>query len=368
MVGLVALLAVGAAIAVVLRWTQEGARSNSALQNALARRGRVLCLAGNGCTSIRAEGVEWVQPPPVLLTKLLDDRPSEVAPRLRQLSVRGLLVRHRAGAGTAVVERLQRYETVQGLRGVFLSDDVAYYELDDLEPLDPIFGRALATVARRMLEGADAPQERSFPDVLRAAEQSEVLVSLRAGQQNRMWRSARGSSIAEALIVATTALKARWAERAQAMGETLEAAMSHLDVVVSVMRDDGTLDARRPHVFDLAVQREHGVGYSDRADWKYSLPDVVQSAGGGRNALRQLAHDAHESEAMFQRSDVRVYRFTVTELGASSPGDDITASPSRSPTGSLFASLAAGNFTMNVDPTPSWVRTSIEPPTAETIR
>ncbi len=354
-VGILLLTVVATVVIAVVSRSHDGVPARASVLEALKNRGRVLCLGDLECGSLHVDGTSWPAPesPSIIAAALVRDHSDDFVRALERGHIAGVLVARGSAEPSTVWGALRNFAAVEGLRGVFVSEDVAYYELDPNPTVDAIYGLALATVSRRMLEGADAPQERSFPEPLRVARAAEVLVALRDGQTDRMWRSARGTSIANALLVATAALKTRWQERASAMGESLPSAMRHLNVVVSMMNDDGTLESQAGRTLDVAITDAHGVGYSDRSDWKYALPHAVRQAGGGRNALRHLLEEAHESETTLLRADVRVYRFTVTEVGVSAPGEEITEGGSRDSAGPAPTSSAAGSLTTNVVPTPS---------------
>src|SRR6185436_13582590 len=126
--------------------------------------------------------------------------------------------------------RLEHYERLAGLRGLYLSPDAALYAPDVTRELSPAHRDALAVVARALIGGARPPRVASFPEPLRRLRPVEVMVLLRDGERARLWRSARGSSIASALITASTVARQRWQEREQAMGAKIDQALPRLDL------------------------------------------------------------------------------------------------------------------------------------------
>ena len=139
------------------------------------------------------------------------------------------------------------------------------------------------------------------------------------GDAPRLWRSARGSSIAGALVSAAKAARERWIERERAMGGRLDDLLPTLDVQVSLLLDDGTLLSRDPGFIDRAFTPVHGVAFESKGAWQYLLPDATRSLGRG-SAVRAY-QKMFEKEGMransFQRPDQRLYRLAVVELARS---------------------------------------------------
>ena len=71
------------------------------------------------------------------------------------------------------------------------------------------------------------------------------MVLVRDRGRPRLWRSARGSSVARGLLLAAQVARERWQEREAAMGGPIEEALPRMDVEVSLLEEDGT-----PAVFD----------------------------------------------------------------------------------------------------------------------
>jgi hypothetical protein len=180
----------------------------------------------------------------------------------------------------------------------------------------------MAVVARALIGGARPPRVSSFPEPLRRLRPVEVMVLLRDGDRPRLWRSARGNSIASALITAATVARQRWQEREQAMGTPLEQALERLELDVDLLEDDGTIGERSPafidRVFFIGV---HGVGYERKGAWRYLLPDATREDGKGRpsQAYRKLFSDDGLPPDSFDRHDLRLYRMVVQTIATSSP-------------------------------------------------
>jgi hypothetical protein len=196
---------------------------------------------------------------------------------------------------------------------------VGLYVPDPVEPLSPEAERALRVVARRLLEGAQPPRFASYPEPLRRVRNVEVAVILYQGSTPRLWRSARGNSIARALTTAAVVARQRWAERELKMGGLLEELLPRLDVEVSLLKEDGTLTDSDPDFIDAAFTPIHGVAYQDRSAWRYFLPAATRDAGGGSaaRAYRKLFEDEGLSLREISRADIRLYRMVVFPLARS---------------------------------------------------
>lgn len=219
--------------------------------------------------------------------------------------------------------RFESMQHVHRFRGLYLAPDIAVYEVDRLQALDPKLRLALATVARGMLSGKRAPRLASFPEPLREVQHVEVMVMLRAGGRPRLWRSARGSSLGRALLTATRVAKSRWAERRSAMGEPLRSALERMDVEVSLLQDDGRLGSRAPAFIERAFGPEHGVAFERKGAWRYLLPGATRAAGKGSAmaAFVKLLGDEGLEPGAFDAADLDPYRLSVNLLAVSpAPG------------------------------------------------
>jgi hypothetical protein len=184
-------------------------------------------------------------------------------------------------------------------------------------------------VTRALFRGAREPNVASFPASLRRVERVEVMVMLSQHGEPRLWRSARGTSIARALLTAARVARDRWREREQAMGGALAQRLHQLDVDVSLLSEDGVLlDVQRVFV-DRAVTAQHGVGFDHRTSWHYVLPhDVAKNGKGPFAALAQQVEEQGLPLASLREGDTRVYRFLNFPLGSSkAPLGATTASP-----------------------------------------
>lgn len=232
-------------------------------------------------------------------------------------------------AGEAVGQQLSRLAFVSGLRAVALSPELGVYAPARDAQLSAREREGLAYVARALLRGAHEPHLNSFPPALRRVERVEVMVMLRERGQPRLWRSARGTSIARALLTAARVARERWRERESAMGGPLLSRLLHLDVEVSLLSDDGVLLSNEQGFVDRAVTAEHGVGFEYKSGWHYLLPEDVERRGKGSayRALSQLVAEQGLSASVLRETAFRAYRFVPIMLGVSrAPLSDTTPS------------------------------------------
>lgn len=317
-------LAVGAAVlaaAVFLRvWATD-----PRLRHALARRGVVAVWSEDGFADLDLEGTRLVRAveSPALASALRGRDASKLLAALRTMKVDALWVQaSRSAAGTgdiSLLDRLADHGTAPGLHGLYVARAGALYALDAEGSLSARDRDALAAVARALLGGAEPPSVSSFPEPLRAVRPVEVMVLLRSGERARLWRSARGSSIARALITAATVARKRWTEREQAMGGPIDAALSRLHVEVALLDDDGTIGDRDAEFVDRAFGPEHGVAYEHKGAWRYLLPAATRERGKGRASVAYgelFADDGMAPDSM-ARSELRLYRLKVRVLARS---------------------------------------------------
>ncbi len=328
------LIAIGALFAAV-QYDLFGLSAHADLQRALAQRGRVAVLDE---ARLNAPGTQLVPAAsvPGLSVALEGTRGEAVAKALTAGGVHALWIDPRAThRDKSVASRIARFEHVEGLRGIYLSRRAALYAADPIDALSALDRAALAGVARGLLRGARTPRLSSFPEALRSVQSVEVMVLLLEGEKPRLWRSARGSSLARALLTAASVARQRWIEREQAMGGALDAMLPRMRVEVALLGDDGTLGERDNAFLDRAFGVEHGVGYDDKGAWRYLLPDATREKGKGRAsvAYRALMADDGLSEASFEREDLRLYRLFVSTLATSEPepAPDDGLAPVRAP-------------------------------------
>lgn len=272
-------------------------------------------------------------------TKLADlqrvlegQQPRALGEWLVQHGIDGLLVAFdpTPNAKTAA-DQLRSFGRVHGLRGDYLTADWALYLPDPLQSLSPTLQTALATVARGVLEGQRPPRVTSFPEPLRRVRNVEVMVLIKRDHHALLWRSARGSSIARSLLMATQMARRRWSEREQALGGPLDRLLPKLQVEVALLHEDGTLGERDAAFVDRVFTEHHGVAYERRGSWHYSLPEATQRDGKGvaSRAFAQLFEDNGLPANSLERDDVRPYRLLVTTLAVSPPTDTGDDDPSR---------------------------------------
>ena len=299
-------------------------RGDAGLERALTERGRVAVVGPARMLRLRVHATTLVDARQAAsVWRALAGRDANaLVQALEQARFKAVLVQPdvAAGADTSVRARLARYERVAGLHGLYLSHGAALYEPDVTRELSPESRDALAVVARALASGARPPRVSSFPEPLRRIRPVEVMVLLRDHERARLWRSARGTSIAGALITAATVARQRWREREQAMGAPLDKALPHLDLDVDLLEDDGTIGERAPafidRVFFLGI---HGVGYERKGAWRYMLPDATSEESKGRpsRAYRKLFADDGLPQDSFGRHELRLYRLIVQTIATS---------------------------------------------------
>lgn len=329
--GAVLLLGVGIAL---WRGDVGDLRGTHALRDALTERGRVAVERLSELTVGQVQGATLVDAATVPgLDAALDAKdPAQLVATLQRERVDVLLLHPvlAARSATSLRAQLHRYEPIEGLRGLQLSPSIALYGLEPLASLPQAQRNALAVVARRVVGGERSPQVASFPEPLRRVHPVEVMVLLREGEQARLWRSARGSSLARALLTAAEVARERWHERAQAMGGPLDRLLPRMQVEVSLLIDDGTVAVRDPAFIDRVFFPAHGVGYERKGAWRYLLPDDTAERGRASAAYRKLFADDGLPADSFDRHELRLYRLRVYPLAVSPavpPPDDGLSAP-----------------------------------------
>jgi len=232
---------------------------------------------------------------------------------------------------TRTIDTLHAYGHVRGLRADYLTADWGLYVSDPLQNLSTMLQTALATVARGVLGGQRPPRVTSFPEPLRRVQNVEVMVLIRRDGHALLWRSARGSSIARSLLMATQMARRRWTEREQALGGSLDRLLPKLEVEVALLHEDGTLGDRDAAFVDRVFSEEHGVAYERRGSWHYSLPEATRRDGDGlaSRAYAKLFEDNGLPGKSLERDDLRLYRLVVTTLAVSAPTETGDDDPSR---------------------------------------
>jgi hypothetical protein len=313
-----------ASIAAVVFWLRRPVPGIGELPRRLENRGRVLVVGDPELTRVRAEGSVLVHEDQSGLSALLDgtdDRAFTEA--LTEAGFGAILADQRVGGelGEApnLRERLTHFGSFDTLACDYLTPTAALYEPRMGLVIDPPLDEALAHVARAILSGARQPRVQSFPEALRRIRNVEVMVMLEDRGHPRLWRSARGSSIARALLTAATVARQRWSERQAAMGGPIDLVLPTLDVSVYLLDEDGTLGSRSPAFVDRVFSPEHGVAFDHRGTWRYFLPDATREEGEGSavRAYRALFVDSDMAEDSLGRDDVRAYRMLARRLAVS---------------------------------------------------
>jgi hypothetical protein len=317
----VVLLTVGAVVYAMLRAPlPDGDELTQRCENL----GTVAVVGGNDLLSLRPDGTTLrpVTEFPEVEAALQGSDEDALATALDGAHVGGILVDGRAPSGPedrSLGARLGRYEPFEVLGGSFLAPIAALYlprsELVIRPPLD----EALAHVARSIIEGARPPHVRSFPEPLRRIRSVEVMVMLEDHGRPRLWRSARGSSIARALLTAAVVARQRWTEREAAMGGPIERALPNLDVIVYLLDEDGTLGSRSQAFVDRVFSDQHGVAFDEHGPWHYLLPDATRERGEGSavRAYGALFSDSDMPEDSLANANVRLYRMLARVLARS---------------------------------------------------
>lgn len=263
------------------------------------------------------EGVRVVTDPSVsALLAGIDGK--ALASKLRAMRATGVAVLPGQDA-PGLAGRLSKLQHVVGLRSVALSPELVVAMAAPEIELSERDREAVAYVARALFRGAREPNTSSFPSSLRRVQRVEVMVALSDRGEPRLWRSARGTSIARAVLTAARVARERWRERESAMGGPLLERLRGLDVEVSLLEEDGTLAHSTANFVDRAITRQHGVGFDYRSDWHYSLPnDVIrQGKGSAFRALSALSAERGLPASVLTEPGVRLYRFVPVALATS---------------------------------------------------
>ena len=314
--GLVCVLGLG------VWWAWSASPVGDALSQQLEGLGRVAVVpvAPNAETStfegLSIDGLELVSSNP--LGDVLDSEDGAlIGARMQDLGIDALLIEGGGSPAEATVrDQLLSYAHVDGLRALYLDPTGALYVPGARTELGSS-AAVTARIARTILDGIPPPPIPSFPEPLRRIRNVEVMVLLRDFGTARLWRSARGSSIARALLTATMAARQRWRERERALGGPLDRRLASLDVEVFLLEEDGTLGATTPAFVERVFGPEHGVAYAKPGAWRYLLPDKTQEVGEGSAvaAYRQLFRDNGLPDDSLSRRDLRFYRLVSTPLG-----------------------------------------------------
>lgn len=308
-----------------------GPTERSQLERALVGRGRLAYVADASWTPPHPTGTEFiaVASVPPLAAALAGSDAAALSAALTEAKLAGLLVDpESAGKQPGLLGELAHFGRVHGLQGAYFTRHVALYVLDPVRVWSPRLRDGLANVARRLLAGDDQPRMSSFPAAVRRLDTVEVMVLLRSGEQPRLWRSARGSSFARALLTATAVARQRWIERSSALGGTLNAMLPSLTVELALLQDDGEIGTRNEAFVDAVVLPDHGVGYERKGGWHYLLPEPTHKEGRRpSSAYRQLFRDDGLPVDSLDHSDLRLYRLAVQPIAVSEAPVDAQSPP-----------------------------------------
>jgi hypothetical protein len=327
------LLVVLASLALGAAFWASATRSRGALDEIAERarpHGRTLVIGDDLRLSL---GSLDVAPRGLLDTELQGADEAALLEAMEHEGVGAIVVAHAAApsepsANASLRERLASYDALERFACVYLTPEAALYVPRTELLLPPILSGALAHVARAIVANAAVPRVQSFPEPLRRIRNVEVMVLLSDGDRPRLWRSARGSSVARALITAATVARQRWTERETAMGGSLARVLPTLDVSVHVLEEDGTLGSRAHPFIESAFRPGHGVAFEHRGNWHYLLPEATQDRGHGSavEAYVALLSDQDMPPESLDRADLRLYR-SVARRVAMSPAPSRAAPP-----------------------------------------
>lgn len=280
---------------------------------------RVATLYGAKGT-LSCPGVKQADIGAALQTSLRGEDIAQLRAALSAHKTGALVVRAGAAKGDSLAGRLSRYAFLPGMRALALSHQLALYAPAREAELSSRERDGIGYVTRALLRGAREPSLNSFPPALRRVERLEVMVLLRERGSARLWRSARGTSIARALLTATRVARERWRERESAMGGPLHERLLDLDVEVSLLSEDGVIVNPTQRVVDRVVGPEHGIGFEYKSGWHYLLPEDVKRRGNGSayRALLALMSEQGAAASGLSAGTLRVYRFVTLTLGTSS--------------------------------------------------
>lgn len=317
----------------------------------LRDRGRIAVAGEDDLLRIRADGAQLIPAGEIegLSDALAGSDEDRLDAVLREAGIAGILVDGRRrpteppAEGASLAERLRAYDHFEALQGLHLTPVAGLYVRRRVLRLPQEMGDALARAARQIVAGSTLPRVRSFPEPLHRTRNVEVLVLLRDGDRPRLWRSARGGSIARALVTAASVARERWAGREPAMGGSIDQRLPSLSVEIYLLEEDGTLGDRSAPFVERAFTREHGVAFEDRGSWHYLLPEHTRERGEGSavRAYRALFEDEGLPADSLETRELRLYRLVARPVGTSAPGRSDSPRPLPSPSGSFEGLLGA---------------------------
>ncbi len=296
------------------------------LARELRDRGRIAVVGDRDLARVEAEGAELVEARRVrgLEAALSGTDEEELERVMRREAIGGLMIDLR-GQGPrrpqSLRDRLRACEQMSLLSGAYLTPMAALYVRWRGVRLTPELGAIVARAARQIVGGSTLPPMRSFPEPLRRSQNVEVMVMLRQGERPRLWRSARGGSIARALITAASVARERWVDRETAMGGSIDERLPSMSVEVYLLEEDGTLGDRTNGFMERMFGPHHGVAFEDRGSWHYLTPEATVERGRGsvRRAYLELFDDQGYTRESWDRPDLRFYRLVARPVGTSPP-------------------------------------------------
>jgi hypothetical protein len=291
----------------------------------LKNQGTIAVIDAKDKASFKPSGTHLVSADsvPGLVPALASQNLSHVYDAMARGNVRGLLIEGESqgslGEKATVKQRVIAYDRIPGMKGIVFSSEASLYIRNPVEEFPASLKQAIAVVARGIIGGAKPPRVTSFSESVQRARDAEVMVILRQGMRERLWRSAKGNSIARALITTCTIARKRWMERENAMGGRLDDLLANMDIDIYLLEDDGTILTRDNRFIDRVLTKEHGIAYQRRGAWRYLLPAATAEAGKG-SAVRAYQELFRQNELpldSLQRKELRLYRLTVTPLAES---------------------------------------------------
>lgn len=291
-------------------------RTPSVLEEACADRGTIVRVGD--VRDETCDGSTFIAATASVRVALAGTTPEDLVRALRGARASSLMVAlDPRASGSTLASRMARAEVIDGLRTRVLAEGVALIEPYVAPQVSMRDATAIARVAREVLGGTPSPTINQFPASLRAPSPVEVMVLLRDRGAPRFWRSARGGSIASALLLALSVVESRWAERASVMRGPLRAQLPSLDVEVWLLREDGTYSDRSRGLIDATLGPLHGVGYEEtNLSWQYILPELLGRTRGIA-AMNRLFTDNALGDGALDRADLRLYRLVATRIAVS---------------------------------------------------
>lgn len=165
---------------------------------------------------------------------------------------------------------------------------------------------ALSQFIRQLATTSMEPELSRLPQAWRMPFEEEVLVQLRTSRGDRLWRSAKGATLGEALMRAMRHARKRWQE--------VYAPANTWFVDVLVLREEGDLIELKDADLSLAVSTTHGVGFEGPKFWRYRLP-AERSDETPQASFRAL-FSKHQLDYDSDHRRFRLYRFSTQSVAS----------------------------------------------------